>query len=291
MLRSSKTILVVGCGRAGPAVALAWRDAGAEVTLLCRDPQRRAAVQAWIEGALPLVDAPVQADIVVFAVPDREIASAAAAFPDIGSVWLHLSGAAPTSLLRRAGSSRGVGSLHPLCALPDPLLRAACQASKPLQGALMALDGDPQVLPLSRDLALSLGGEPALLGEEGRGLYHAAAALVANDLVVLIASGAELCAQAGLEPSVARGGLLHLAHTSLDALGAVPAAEPLVRGLTGAVARADAGTLARHLDVLAPWPDTRALHRNLSLRLVDLLVQAGRLAPPEIDALRKVLGD
>lgn len=288
---STKTILVVGCGRAGPAVALGWQQAGANVSLLCRNPQRRSILEAWLDGALAVVGAPAAADIVVFAVPDRAIEPAAAAFPDFGGIWLHLSGAAPVSLLHRAGSTRGVGSLHPLCALPDPVLRAAWEAPKPLRGALMALAGDPQALAVGRDLALALGGEPAPLAEEGRALYHAAAALVANDLVALIASGAALCAQAGLEPEVARRGLLHLAHTSLDALGAVPGAEPLVRGLTGAVARADAGTLARHLAALAPWPDLRALHRNLSSRLVDLLTDAGRLSAPEIDALRKVLAD
>ncbi len=299
MSASKDSILVIGAGRAGTSVAVAWSRAGRDVTLVCRNDARRRQVLAWLKAeqlALPVVQHPtpeqlLRAGILVFAVPDRLLAQAAADWPHAGAgqTWLHLSGASQPEILLGPHVLAAVGSLHPLCALPEPLRQPASLAGRPLQGALMALAGAPPVLALCQQLAQALGGVPVQVAAEHRVLYHAAAAVVANDLAALVASGETLCAAAGLPPDVARRGLLHLARTSLDALAAVPAQQALVRGLTGAVARGDAVTLSRHLQVLAPWPDVAQLHRDLSLRLVALLEEAAALDASQIAELRAVL--
>ena len=63
----------------------------------------------------------------------------------------------------------------------------------------------------------------------------------------------------------------------------------IVRQQHDAVARGDAVTLSRHLQVLAPWPDVAQLHRDLSLRLVALLEEAAALDASQIAELRAVL--
>jgi len=295
-------ILVIGAGRAGTSVAVAWHGAGCDVTLVCRNNTRRGQLLAWLaadELALPVLQQPTleqlsRSDIVVFAVPDRLVAATAATLATVhaggGQTWLHLCGASPPEILRGSKVLAAVGSLHPLCALPDPLGQPASLARRPLQGALMALAGSPEIQSKCSELAQLLGGVPVQVGGEHRALYHAAAAVVANDLAALLASAETLCAAAGLPPDVARGGLLHLARTSLDALAAVGPQRALVHGLTGAVARGDAETLVRHLQALEPWPEIAALHRGLSLRLVALLDAAQALSASQITELRLVLG-
>jgi predicted short-subunit dehydrogenase-like oxidoreductase (DUF2520 family) len=104
--------------------------------------------------------------------------------------------------------------------------------------------------------------------------YHAAAALVANDLVALLDLGRELFERAGIGDPAARRGLAALARGSVlhwAAAGDGAAA-------TGPVARGDVVTLSAHLARLAPIGDAAELHRLASLRLARLIRRLGHRA-------------
>jgi predicted short-subunit dehydrogenase-like oxidoreductase (DUF2520 family) len=292
-------IAIIGGGRAGCSIAVGLAMSGLSPWLVVRDSQRRVLVQTWLATlALPR---PVQvlADLrrlarartIVLAVPDRALAEVAADLAHLHAhhpqSWLHISGVAPAEVLRIPGSLAGLGSVHPLCALPDPVAATldAEATAAPLHGALMALDGEEPTLQVARAIAESLGGLPLVVRPEARPAYHAAAALVANDLVGLLALGTQACETAGLPQAEVRQGLVHLARTSLQAVARVPAEASLVQGLTGAVSRGDAETVARHLQALPP--QAREVHRLLSLRLV-LLVE-GTVSPERIASLCEVL--
>jgi predicted short-subunit dehydrogenase-like oxidoreductase (DUF2520 family) len=85
--------------------------------------------------------------------------------------------------------------------------------------------------------------------------------------------------------------------TALDAAAALAkgAIEHLRRSgisgaLTGPVARADAGTLARQLEALARRaPLAAEVHRLLSLRVLAIAASRGRLAPADVAAMRTLL--
>ncbi|MFZ4576838.1 MAG: DUF2520 domain-containing protein [Myxococcota bacterium] len=305
-------IIIVGGGRAGchlahalSVAALTLRDdaEAPRIALVCRSQQRRARVTAWV--AADVLRAPIQvvagvaeceAPLVVLAVPDRHLADCAREFADQQrsanpSVWLHLSGVASPETIRVPGLSVAVGSLHPLCALPDPLDAPQAIDARPLQGALCAIAGDLEALRQATRLVAAVGGRPIQVPEPSRPAYHAAAALVANDLVALLHLGEILCASAGLSADAARSGLLHLMRTSLDAVAAVPNDAPLALGLTGAVSRGDASTLARHLEALAAQPDAHEIHRLLSQVLVLLVERAGSVEPAALVAMQDVLSD
>ena len=83
-----------------------------------------------------------------------------------------------------------------------------------LVGCSFAVTAPAPVLPIGQALVVEIGGEPVVLAEEARGLYHAALAHGANHLVVLVAQAAQALAAAG----VARPG---------------PHARPAARGRAG----------------------------------------------------------
>ncbi len=280
------------------SLAVALTRAGHRVQLVARRAERRAAVQAWLtRQALPIavLAAPVPARVTVLAVPDRALAGAAQALASVpgahdGAVWLHLSGAAPWQVLQVPGGALELAAMHPLAALPDPLdLDDARLAVRPLDGATYALAGTDAAHAVARALVAQLHGHVVAVVDAARTLYHAAAALAANDLVALLHVAEQAGIAAGLTPVEARAGLGHLMQTSLDAIRRLPADAPLRNGLTGAVARGDAATLARHMQALGVHdPSAALIHCELSTVLVDL-VRDGGLGPAALAALDTVL--
>lgn len=291
-------IALVGAGRAGCSMAAALGRHG-PVTLVARARWRRQAVTGWLAGAGLAAKVHVVADLrdvaavdtVLFAVPDGALAEAARSAIGHGRAWLHLSGAMDAAAIDVDGAPPVLGAAHPLASLPDPVATAATadRAAAPLVGALLALDGSAGAIALGQALASAVGAVGWPVAGPGRAAYHAAAAVVANDLIGLLNLGETLAASAGLPTSVARAALVHLARTALDAAAAVDPARSLAHGLTGAVARGDAGTLGRHLQVLETWPEGRDIHIALSRQLLALVVEAGLLRPAQAAAVAIIL--
>ncbi|MCO4761920.1 MAG: DUF2520 domain-containing protein [Myxococcales bacterium] len=300
-------VAVVGAGRAGLAVALGLSSGpgACDVTLVCRSADRRAQIQRHtLPETLTIIQTPSQAqtlaDIVAFATADRDLTKAATQWENSRAasdrqVWLHLSGAASPEVLRSGSVAAAVGSCHPLAAIPDPLVAArntgdlVAAATAPLDGAFFALAGDDSALPHAHWLATALGGSPHVVPLGRRMAYHGAAAVVANDLVALLAIGERLCAQCELPSAVARPALVHLARTALDAVTAASLAPgaSLADGLTGAVGRGDAATLTGHLEALSGGG--RDVHRQLSMILLELVMDVGGLSQEQATHVRRAL--
>lgn len=289
--------MIVGAGRAGLTLAVALASHGLGVDLVCRRGTRRERLVAWLAPlGLPITvcETAGPANHVILAVPDGAIVPVAATLPVFpGSVWLHLSGAQPWAILQRSEGPIDVGALHPLAALPDPLDFAPSPAVlRPLHGATCAISGTPTAQAHARYLALLVKGRPVTVREDARALYHAAAALAANDLVGLLALASQAAQEAGLSAEESRQGLTHLMQTALDAVVRLPLNAPLAQGLTGAVARGDAGTLARHLQALRPLsPESVAVHTALSRVLVEEVRSADLLGEAALTAMEAVLAD
>lgn len=214
-------VRIIGPGRAGRSFAGALTAAGAEVLpLLGPSDEVRGAARG--------------ADVLLLAVPDRAVASVAAAVePAAGTAVLHCSGSLGLDALdphpRR-------GSLHPLATLADPTIGAVRLRG----GTYFAVAGDPA----ATDLALLLGGNPIVVPDGERATYHAAACTAANHLVALLGQVERIAAASGL-PLAA---FLPLARGALDDVALVgPAA-----ALTGPAARGDEETIERHRAALDP---------------------------------------
>lgn len=229
---------IVGRGRLGRSLAVLLARAGHEVDVYGR-------------GGDPV------ADVVLLAVPDGAIASAAGLLTRPGVV-LHHSGASDVDVLR---PHRPAGSLHPLMTFPGPEV-----ALPDLTGVPAAVAGDPEAVAVASSLARDLGMVPFHVPGDRR-LYHASAVMAGNFATVLLAEAARVLAAAGVDPERATGLLVPLALESLRNAGANPA-----RALTGPVARGDAAVLDAHRAALA--------HAGLEdvIPLYDAMVaRAGRL--------------
>jgi predicted short-subunit dehydrogenase-like oxidoreductase (DUF2520 family) len=241
-------IVIFGPGRVGVAFARALAASGAHVLgFVGRDPGRTAAAvaAAGVGAALPAA-AHAQAHAVVFAVGDGDLRAAvdqavAAAPPRPCSLWLHTSGRHGLEAFDGVPDIRR-GIVHPATPVPAPTA-----AGDPLRGAPGVLVGDPRAQTLLRALCRRLG----LLPIEGHGgdraLYHAACALAANGLTALFADAAAAFAASGV---VRDGDGERLVAALMRGALAACAERGPVDGLTGAVRRGDADTVAAHLRAL-----------------------------------------
>ncbi|WP_295825074.1 DUF2520 domain-containing protein [uncultured Microbacterium sp.] len=237
-------ILVVGDGRMGRALVAALRAAG--VTVL--GPAGRGATGR---------DAPV----VLLAVPDAEIATAASALAT-GRTVGHLSGALDLSVLH----PHEAFGLHPLMTVTG--------SGSSFAGVTAAVAATtPAARAIASGLADVLGMTTVHVSDEDRPAYHAAASVAANFLVTLEGIAEQLAATAGVE----RAALVPLVRAAVDNWAAHGAAA----ALTGPVSRGDDDTVARQ---------RRAVQDRLPERLglFDALVDATRdlAAAPRTAATR-----
>jgi predicted short-subunit dehydrogenase-like oxidoreductase (DUF2520 family) len=229
-------IAIIGRGRMGTALAAALRAAGAEV----RGPLAR-------DESVP------STEVVLLCVPDREIASAAAAVPD-GPLVGHVSASAPLDLL--APHERF--SIHPLLSVVG--------AGAQFAGAYCAIDGSSaRALDGARSLAATLGMRVEVIPREQRALYHAAASVASNFLITLEGAAERLAAVVGLE----REALVPLVRASVDNW----ARQGARAALTGPIARGDVATAARQREAVADaapdliplWDALAAATRELAI--------------------------
>jgi len=270
-------VFVVGAGRLGGALALAWREAGVPLAgAWTRRPDDASAVLGR-HGLEVAVGPDLPRDLgggraVLLAVPDDAVTPVAEALAAAGTlppdaVLLHSAGALDAAALAPAASAvAGCGSLHPLQTVPEPAVDV-------LRGAWAAVEGDPPALAAAQALAEAAGLRPVRLPPGAKALYHAAAVLACNDLVALLDLAADLLTRAGVDRAEAEAMLLPLARATLDnveARGPAPA-------LTGPVRRGDAGTVGRHLAALAGTGEAEVAYRSLGRAALAL---AGRTEPP-----------
>ncbi|MDC0707938.1 DUF2520 domain-containing protein [Stigmatella sp. ncwal1] len=268
-------LLIVGAGRLGGALALSLSARRWPVRVLSRTEAGRDRVKAL--GLKPATDTEVrQARVCLLCVPDSSVPQVAREMDrqlGRGAALVHCAGALSLDAL---GTPRGrpLGSFHPLCAVSDP--RDA------LAGHTVALSTRSRTLKtvlrgMADDLALHVLEVP----ESQRAAYHAGAVLSAGGVVALLSAAVEALGCAGISEQEALTALLPLTRSAVRGMEA----RGLSGGLTGPIARGDAGIVARHLAALPP--DAAELYRLLSQRALPL---AGpRLSSEATASLAKLL--
>jgi predicted short-subunit dehydrogenase-like oxidoreductase (DUF2520 family) len=195
---------VVGHGRLGTALAAALRAAGAPV-----------------HGPLDRGATAHTAEVVFLAVPDAEIANAAAHVAP-GRFVGHCSGA--TTLAPLHGHPEAF-SLHPLMTITA--------AGADFTGATAAVAGTTDTaLATARTLAEALGLTPIEIADADRPAYHAAASMASNFLVTLEWAAERV---GGLD----RAALAPLVRATVDNW----VADGARAALTGPIARGDEATV------------------------------------------------
>lgn len=248
---------VVGSGRVGAVLGSALRAAGHPVVGVSAVSEASRERAAALLPGVPVLDVPEvvrRAELVLLAVPDDALAPLVAGLAETGAwqpgqIVVHTSGRAGVGVLdpaRRAG-------VIPLALHPAMTFTGTSLDLSRLVGCAFAVTAPAPVLPIGQALVVEVGGEPVVVAEDARPLYHAALAHGANHLVVLVAQAAQALRASGVEEP---GRVLRpLLDAALDgALRAEDTGGPdgtgAIAALTGPVRRGDAGTVAEHVAVL-----------------------------------------
>ena len=278
---------VVGAGRVGAVLGAALARAGHDVVAVSGVSEaslHRAGTLLPGVPVRPVEEVVRRADLVLLTVPDDALADlvtglAGTAAVSAGTLVAHTSGRHGLAVLQPAATAGALPlALHPVL----PFSGTAVDLER-LAGTAFGVTAPEPLLPIAQALVLEMGGEPVVLTEAQRPLWHAALAHGANHLTTLVASAADLLRAAGVEhPDQVLAPLLGAA---LD--GSLRSGDA---ALTGPVARGDAGTVAAHLDALATAaPELLPSYVAMARLTADRAIASGRLRPDKAEALLGVL--
>lgn len=265
-------IAIVGPGRLGSALAQHLSRAGYSITELI-SPQRTrsnretgASLAARLRARVSNLDnAVLNASLVWFCVPDREIAAAACLLAKrtnwSGKTAFHSSGALPSTeleVLRRVGAK--VASVH-------PMMTFVWRALPSLQGVPFALEGDAAALRMAHKIVGALGGQSFKIRASHKAAYHAWGAFASPLLIALLVSAEQVARAAGLAAADARSKMLPILKQTIDNYGRLGPA----RAFSGPLVRGDAEVVRKHLNVLKRIPEERDVYLALARTAVRRL--------------------
>lgn len=299
---------IVGAGRVGAVLGSALRAVGHTIigaSGVSQDSRDR--IDALLPGVevLEVQQIVERAELVLLAVPDDALADLVAGLAAVGAwqpgqIVVHTAGRFGAQVLAPAQTAGALTvAIHPAMTFSGTSLDLSR-----LEGTTFAVTCAAPIQPIGQALVVEIGGEPVVIAEEDRTLYHSALAHASNHLVVLVAQAAQVLSSAGVDDP---GRLLApLMIASLEGgLRAADMAEPgtvpdagqpgAISALTGPVARADVGTIREHLDALSEFAATSAgldlpdSYRALSRAATQRALKTGRITDPQARELLDAL--
>jgi predicted short-subunit dehydrogenase-like oxidoreductase (DUF2520 family) len=278
---------IIGAGRVGTTLGTALTRAGHHLTSVSAVSEASVRRAARMLPGVPVKqpqEVVAGADLVLLTVPDDVLPGLVAG---LGATGTALEG----RLLVHTSGRHGIAVLAPatrLGALPLALHPVMTFTGRPddverLAGICFGVTAPESLRLVAEALVIEMGGEPVFIDEASRGLYHAALASAANHLVTLVVQAAELLGVAGApDPPRMLAPLLSAALDNALRLGDA--------GLTGPVARADADTVASHIEALhEASPEALRAYVALARLTADRALAAGILPPPAAQLLLDVL--
>ena len=283
--RNRLTIGVIGAGRVGAVLGAALDRAGHRILAASAvSAASKARMHALLPGAeIRSADrVPDGVDLLILAVPDDALAGLVTGLAETGAirpgqVVAHTSGAHGLAVLAPATAAGAQPlALHPAMTFTG----GAADLDRLASGFSYGVTAPAELRPLAELLVRDLGGTVEWVAEEARPLYHAALVHGANHLITLVNEAVDALRAAGV---------VHPERVLAPLLRA--SLENTLRGgdaaLTGPVSRGDAGTVAKHLAVLAP--ESAPAYRALARRTADRAIASGRLRPTDAEPLLDVL--
>ncbi len=274
------TVGIVSAGRVGTALGVALERAE-HVVVACSAISAksldRAARRLPDTAVLPVQEVAGQAELLLLAVPDAELAALVCGLATTGAVR------SGTIVVHTSGLN-GIGVLEPLTAQgciplaihPAMTFTGSDEDIARLSDACFGVTALDEIgYAIGQALVLEIGGEPFRVREDARMLYHSALAHASNHLATVVLDAVEALRSAlrgqellGQElVGDAPGGL---AERIVGPLSRASLENALQRGqsaLTGPVARGDAAAVGGHLQALiATDPELAQAYRSNSLR-------------------------
>ncbi|BDX30040.1 oxidoreductase [Mycobacterium antarcticum] len=274
------TVGIISAGRVGTALGVALERAD-HVVVACsaisRASRQRAEQRLPDTRVLPVQDVAAQAELLILAVPDAELAGLVSGLAATGSVR-------PGTIVVHTSGANGIGVLRPLTELgciplaihPAMTFTGSDEDVARLSGACFGITAADDVgHAVAQSLVLEIGGEPFGVREDARALYHAALAHGGNHVTTVLLDAVEalraaLRGQELLGQEVVGDAPGGIAERVLGPLARASLENALQRGqsaLTGPVARGDAAAVTAHLRALAEVdPELAQAYRADSLR-------------------------
>lgn len=275
--------LVIGPGRVGRSLALAHRLAGEEVHLLGQEegPWSTWAAEQGIRALTDWKDAPKEADVVLFCVPDGSIltvaSTCAATFPCNAKLFVHTSGLHDLEVLKPVSLVGGfVAAMHPVMQFVDPE-----RDVETLSHALVTETADPNAREGVLEVAEVWKAQPIRLkAGVDRRRYHLGLTLASNHITALLGWSAEL-----LDPVFGDRTWDVVERMAAQAMHAAHQ-DGASMALTGAVVRGDISTVEGHLQSLSDHEKHR--YAGLLNLVVDLAEQGQRLPHETANWMRAI---
>lgn len=258
------TVGIISAGRVGTALGVALERVQHVVvscSAISRASRQRAERRLPDTQVLPVQDVAANAELLILALPDVELAGVVAGLAATGSVRqgtivVHTSGANGIGVLAPLTEAGCI----PLAIHPAMTFTGSDEDIVRLSGACFGITAADDVgFAVAQSLVLEIGGEPFGVAEDARALYHAALAHAGNHVVTVLldavdALRAALRGQELLGQEVVGDAPGGIAERVIGPLARASLENALQRGqsaLTGPVARGDAAAVAGHLRALA----------------------------------------
>ena len=200
--------------------------------------------------------------LIILAVPDDEIEPCSAQLSmhlkqNTDTFIIHCSGALGKDILQSCKNKGArIAAIHPFQTFFGQVN---------LQGIPWSIDADEENQSLCNSFIEQVKGVPIVLSDDilrDKSLYHIAAVISSNFLVVLTQLASDLCKTADIDPSIL---LPLIMKTSLqNALHSLENNQPPIEALTGPIKRGDTQTINKHISVLEYNSDILKIYTALT---------------------------
>ena len=177
-----------------------------------------------------------------------------------GKMICHLSGSLSSDVFSGIDTYGGYAiSIHPMFAFSNK-----DSVYQQLDSVSFTLEGHPYAVNAWQQLLDALGNRSVVIDQAKKPKYHAAASILSNQVVAVLATGYELLEECGFSEKEARTFSAALVRDNVEHV----IADGCVSALTGPIERGDVGTVQKHLQELN---DTqKEMYRVCGSKLLEL---------------------
>ena len=177
-----------------------------------------------------------------------------------GKMICHLSGSLSSDVFSGIDTYGGYAiSIHPMFAFSNK-----DSVYQQLDSVSFTLEGHPYAVNAWQQLLDALGNRSVVIDQAKKPKYHAAASILSNQVVAVLATGYELLEECGFSEKEARTFSAALVRDNVEHV----IADGCVSALTGPIERGDVGTVKKHLQELN---DTqKEMYRVCGSKLLEL---------------------
>lgn len=260
----------VGAGRAGCSLGKYFvrKAAQADVTVtgynsIVEEEARWAAEFTGSSVFERIEDVIAASDAIILSTPDGAIKKVWDTIDKknlTGKMICHLSGSLSSDVFSGIDTYGGYAiSIHPMFAFSNK-----DSVYQQLDSVSFTLEGHPYAVNAWQQLLDALGNRSVVIDQAKKPKYHAAASILSNQVVAVLATGYELLEECGFSEKEARTFSAALVRDNVEHV----IADGCVSALTGPIERGDVGTVKKHLQELN---DTqKEMYRVCGSKLLEL---------------------